>query len=186
MSEQSLTNAELAILSLIVEHDRYGYEIEQLLETRGMRAWTEVSFSSIYYLLKKLERKGLVSGKCQPPSGPGKARVVYRVLPPGRAALEQGVQEALSIPQSSPPAFLLGLANLPVLQKEEILNALTGYQQALNEREHDLQQARSNIGSSPYFVQAMFDYSLTLLQAEDSWVKRFQSTVEALDGKSGS
>jgi DNA-binding PadR family transcriptional regulator len=48
-----MTNAELAILSLVVEKPRHGYQIEQVIEERGMREWTEVGFSSIYYLLKK-------------------------------------------------------------------------------------------------------------------------------------
>ena len=51
-----MTNAELAILSLIGESPRHGYEIEQVIEARGMREWTEIGFSSIYYLLKKLEK----------------------------------------------------------------------------------------------------------------------------------
>ena len=55
----TLTNAELAILSLVAETPRHGYEIEQVIERRGMREWTEVGFSSIYYLLKKLETDGL-------------------------------------------------------------------------------------------------------------------------------
>ena len=50
-----MTNAEFAILSLIVEQPRHGYEIEQVIEERGMRNWTEVGFSSIYYILNKLE-----------------------------------------------------------------------------------------------------------------------------------
>ena len=46
-----MTSAEFAILTLIVEQPRHGYEIEQVIEQRGMRQWTEVGFSSIYYLL---------------------------------------------------------------------------------------------------------------------------------------
>ncbi|HIP96867.1 MAG TPA: hypothetical protein EYH32_06595 [Anaerolineae bacterium] len=53
-----MTNAELAILSLIAEQPRHGYEIEQVIEERRMREWTEIGFTSIYYLLKKLERGG--------------------------------------------------------------------------------------------------------------------------------
>ena len=49
-----MTNAELAILSLIAQQPCHGYEIEQIIEERGMREWTEVGFSSIYYLLKKM------------------------------------------------------------------------------------------------------------------------------------
>ena len=45
-----MTNAELAILSLIAEQPRHGYQIDQVIQERGMREWTEVGFSSIYYL----------------------------------------------------------------------------------------------------------------------------------------
>ena len=51
----AMTNAELAILSLVVEQPRHGYEIERVIGERGMREWTEVGFSTIYSLLKKLE-----------------------------------------------------------------------------------------------------------------------------------
>ena len=66
-----MTNAELAILSLVAEQPRHGYEIEQVIEARGMRDWTEVGFSSIYYLLNKLEKAGLVESRLQQPEGKG-------------------------------------------------------------------------------------------------------------------
>ena len=50
-----MSSAELAILSLIAEKPRHGYEIDEVIEERGMRDWTEIGFSSIYYLLNKLE-----------------------------------------------------------------------------------------------------------------------------------
>ena len=39
-----MTHAEFAILSLIAEAPRHGYEIEQTIEQRGMRDWTEIGF----------------------------------------------------------------------------------------------------------------------------------------------
>jgi DNA-binding PadR family transcriptional regulator len=63
ISESMMTNAELAILSLVDERPRHGYEVEQVIEERGMREWTEIGFSSIYYLLKKLEREGQTRGQ---------------------------------------------------------------------------------------------------------------------------
>ena len=101
MADIHLTNAELAILSLVAESDRYGYEIEQVLEARGMRAWTDVGFSSIYYLLKKLERKGFVASERQAPAGRGKARVVYGLLPQGAQALKRGLQDRALDPPTS-------------------------------------------------------------------------------------
>ncbi|HUV26505.1 MAG TPA: PadR family transcriptional regulator, partial [Anaerolineales bacterium] len=62
-----MTNAELAILSLIAEQPRHGYDIEQVIEARGMREWTEIGFSSIYYLLNKLEKDGMIESHLQQP-----------------------------------------------------------------------------------------------------------------------
>ncbi len=55
-----LTPAELTVLGLIVEQPRHGYDLEQVIEERGIRQWTDIAFSSIYYVLAKLEKRGLV------------------------------------------------------------------------------------------------------------------------------
>src|SRR4030042_1259702 len=107
-----MTNAELAILSLVGEQPRHGYEIEQVIEERGMRDWTEVGFSSIYYLLKKLEQEGLVEGRLEVAER-GPARKVYHPTPAGWEAMHAGVLEALSVPQRAYPPLQLGLSNLP-------------------------------------------------------------------------
>jgi len=78
-----MTNAELAILSLISETPRHGYEIEQIIEKRGMREWTEIGFSSIYYLLNKLEKAGQVESQLIPTQGRGSARRVYQITAGG-------------------------------------------------------------------------------------------------------
>lgn len=54
----TLTNTELAILGLVAERPKHGYQVEQDIAERGMRAWTEIGFSSIYYVLNKLEAAG--------------------------------------------------------------------------------------------------------------------------------
>ena len=80
-----MTNAELAVLSLLVEKPRHGYEIQQVIEDRGMRDWTEIGFSSIYYVLAKLEKRGLVSST-QDAGGKGPSRKVYAPTGAGFAA----------------------------------------------------------------------------------------------------
>ena len=55
----NLTDAELLLLGLVSEMPRHGYELEQVIETRGMREWTQVGFSSIYFVLGKLEKAAL-------------------------------------------------------------------------------------------------------------------------------
>ena len=60
------TDAELLLLGLIAEMPRHGYELERVIDDRGMREWTGIAFSSIYFVLNKLE--GLALVKAEQPS----------------------------------------------------------------------------------------------------------------------
>jgi len=91
-----MTNAELAILSLIIEQPRHGYNLEQVIEERGMRNWTEIGFSSIYYILRKLEKAGLIESHTEPSEGKGPGRKVYQVTSAGRKTWYAAALESLS------------------------------------------------------------------------------------------
>lgn len=54
-----------------MERPCHGYDIERTIAERNMREWTDVGFSSIYYLLGKLEAAGLVASSQQPRGGQG-------------------------------------------------------------------------------------------------------------------
>ena len=167
-----MTNAELAILSLIAEVPRHGYEIEQIIEARGMREWTEIGFSSIYYLLKKLEKEGLVESELIPTQGRGKARRVYQITAEGNAVLRDATLEALSHPKPNYPAILLGIANLPIVSAEQAKNALGSYRLGVIQRlRHVAAQAESQ-SPLPDHVEFLFDYSLMMLEAEKNWVEK--------------
>ena len=173
-----MTNAELAILSLIAEQPRHGYEIEQVIEERGMREWTEIGFSSIYYLLKKLEREGLIEGQIvEAERGP--ARKVYRPTPAGREALRAGVLDALSVPRRCYSPLQLGLADLPAIPPEEALAALGQYRDSLAARLRHVQARWESQHPLPYFVDAMFDHSVMMVRAELEWITQFISRLEA-------
>ena len=167
-----MTNAELAILSLVAETPRHGYEIEQIIEERGMREWTEIGFSSIYYLLKKLEKADLVESELIPVLGRGKARRVYTITESGRDVLLASVVDALSQPQQSYPAVLLGVANLPILDGTQAQNALASYLAGVEERLAHVGAKVEAQSPLPPHVQSLFDYSLMMLEAEKSWVEK--------------
>ena len=166
-----MTNAELAILSLIAEAPRHGYEIEQIIEARSMREWTEIGFSSIYYLLKKLEDKGFVESELVPTQGRGKARRIYTATESGSASLLASTLEALSRPQSTYPAILLGLANLPMLSSTQAQQALETYRATLTEKLKELSAKLEAQRPLPTHVELLFEYSLHILAAEKVWIE---------------
>jgi len=173
-----MTNAELAVLSLVAQQPRHGYQIEQVIEERGMRRWTEVGFSSIYFLLKKLEKGGFIEGRLEKTER-GPARKVYHATKTGREAFHAAIIEVLSVPQPSPRPLMLGLANLPSLSIEETLTALSQYRKHLTEKREILRTALDNKQHShPYFVDAMFELGLLVMQAELEWVEKFTKQIQ--------
>ncbi len=175
-----MTNAELAVLGLVVQQPRHGYQIEQVIEERGMRRWTDIGFSSIYFLLKKLERQKLIKGEWEK-TKQGKERwvKVYSPTDAGREAFHAAIIEVLSVPQPSPHPIMLGLANIPTLSIEETLAALSQYSQHLKEKREILRTALDNKQHAhPYFVDAMFELGLTMMRAELEWVEKFTRQIQ--------
>jgi DNA-binding PadR family transcriptional regulator len=172
-----MTNAELAILSLVAEQPRHGYEIDQVIQARGMREWTEVGFSSIYYLLKKLEGQGLIEGRLQEAER-GPARKVYTATSAGESALRAAVLDSLSEPRRCYPPLQLGLANLPSIPPAEAVSALRRYRDALVARRDYVQERWQSQRPLPYFVDAMFHHSTALIDAEMAWVDNFIVRME--------
>ena len=175
-----MTNAELAILSLIAEKDCHGYEIESLIEERGLREWTEIGFSSIYYLLKKLEKKKWITGKVVRQAGPGRSRVVYHISAAGWKALRASTLEALSVPHRTTSPMQVGLANLPAVSKDEALAALRQQSEGLSEHQGRLQARRESQQPLPFFVNTMFDLALIKITTELDWLDQFIKQLEQM------
>ena len=73
MAVKDLTDAELLVLGLVAEMPRHGYQLDQVIEQRCMREWTQIGFSSIYFVLGKLEKMRLVTAK-RPAEAKSKAK----------------------------------------------------------------------------------------------------------------
>jgi len=137
-----------------------------------MRLWTEIGFSSIYFLLKKLEKEGLIEGQLQE-AEQGPVRKVYQPTPEGWQALSAGIIEVLSVPHPHYRPLHLGIRNLTLIQPSEALTALRNYCHNLIARQEHLQSLRESRQPLPLRVDAMFDYSLALIKAELAWVTQF-------------
>ena len=178
-----MTNAELAILGLVLEKPRHGYEIEQTIEERGMRDWTEVGFSSIYYILNKLEDRGLITSHKEAAPGKGPARKVFSATEQGGNAWYQATIKALSEPGVPTHSFLLGLAGLPAIADQQAIEALRAYKLKLEERRAGLKAKwEGSVQTMPLFLDGMFEYSFRLVETEISWLEEFIQKLEAQKG----
>ena len=177
MVPRRITNAELAILGLLVEQPRHGYEIDQVITERGMREWTDLGFSSIYYVLGRLEKAGLVTANAVPAAGRGPSRRVHTVTPAGHGAWRAATLATLSTPVDIGRPFLLGLAGLVGISTAEATAALSAYATALETRRGELAAQRTAQAPLPWFVDALFDHGIALITAEHAWVTDFVDRI---------
>jgi DNA-binding PadR family transcriptional regulator len=172
MKAIKITEAEMAILSLVAEKPVYGYEIDQIIQQRGMREWTAIGFSSIYYLLKKIKDKGWITGRTSESTRQGIQRTIYTVTEAGLQVCRQATLQTISIPHSMPNSFLTALSNLPILSRQQIQEALSNHKQALLKKRDELELKRENQSPNlPMHVNLIFDYSIHAIQSEMDWVE---------------
>lgn len=181
----NLTTSEQLILGILAEQPRHGYEIEKVIVERGMRSWTDIGFSSIYYLLGKLEKEQLV--KSQAIDAKSKGRKLYTITAKGINACTEAARKTLAESQTHEP-LLVGLANSPLLENTELVELLDERSKQNKQAVEKIEQAQRSQGQLPAFVQAIFEYNIYKLKAEADWaeatVKKLkEETMEKVDFK---
>ncbi len=171
-----MTDAELAILSLLLNGPQSDKDLHAEIEARGLRRWTAIGVSSMYYVLEKLERQGLVQR--MPGDSPTRS---WRITPAGFGVLQTAVSDLLSTPHSSARGFELGLANLHVLKSSQIRSALYNYRQDLMGRlQHSQVEWEKEInGASNFQTTALYSHHLAMLETELAWLDEFIIEWEA-------
>ncbi len=183
---------DLAILGLLGEKDRLGYEIRRLLrEELGLV--TNVSFGSLYPALARLERLGAVEvvsdTDVTAPSMPStgslsgeraaargrrtglgrglRSRKVYRLTDKGAALFEKLLSE--SPPQDDPRSFGLRLAlarHLPPAARHELLERRRG---GLERRHPELEDATSTTTLDPY-ARSVVEHAAAGVRFDIAWL----------------
>lgn len=174
-----ISDIETAILGLLCENSYYGYQLNKIIKERGMRNWTEIGFSSIYYVLNRLEKKDLIKSRVENVKGKP-SRKVYTITPEGKSAMQVKVRELLSENNKLISPFDLGIAYIDILNSEETIKSIELYLKSTNKRIEFLENSikmHENL-NSPYNVIALFTRPLALLKAEKEWLIEFIEKIE--------
>jgi len=128
----TISNKEAALLGLLSEKPKHAYEIEDNIKGRDMRYWTEISMSSVYKLLNKLEKRKLLRSEVKL-SKNNVAQKVYSLTPLGKNSFKEKLNVLVSKWQPSIHPIDVSLANLDLLSKKEVFNGLKEYRKSLDE-----------------------------------------------------
>jgi len=80
-------STEMLILALIEERARHGYEIAKLIETRS-EGVLQFHVASLYPLLYRMEKRGLIQGRWVEKAGERRRRF-YKLTPEGKKVLAE-------------------------------------------------------------------------------------------------
>jgi DNA-binding PadR family transcriptional regulator len=175
-----LTNAEVALLGLLTEQSMHPYSIEQEVKYRDMRFWTDLSMSSIYKLLRKLETDGLITRKNQV-SAENRLQKVYSINKKGVKALQQKIEELLSAPEHIRWTIDVAIYNSDLLPAKTVRTALNAYRDELRKKitgyndllgfliQSGCPAHRFHLAKRPVF----------LLEAEIQWVDTYLEEMKA-------
>ena len=184
-----MTDAELAILSIIAESPMAGLDIQKVIDERNLRMWTLIGVESIHYVIEKLEKQGLVVNIDEDPPEDRKLRL-FRVTAAGIGVLQTALTDLLSTPRHLPRGFEIGLSNLPVLRTSQVKRSLDAYRAGLQSRRDALEKQLRHlkVQDTPFHIMSMFDHQIAMLEAEitwfddwiDDWIARAPDDEEAI------
>jgi DNA-binding PadR family transcriptional regulator len=176
---QSISRLELLILQFLNwKEPLYAYEIEKIIEQIHARDWLDIGFSTIYYALNRLYKKGFVSRKkvLQDSTPP---RVLYTKTFSGETTLKTEVAKALHSVELPKSDYNQALLSIHLFEKDEILASsrkrLATCQHTLQEMRHAYEEQHGDMGQ--YIVLR----NMRLLDAEISWLTDWIDIVETCD-----
>jgi DNA-binding PadR family transcriptional regulator len=173
-----ISQKELVILGMLLDKPMHGYEIEKEIEETSMRDWTELAFSSIYFVLKQLMKKNLIAQKIEM-NEKEQTRKVYHITTEGKKLAIEKLVHILSERETSLWQMDLGLAYLGLLPPVKVVSCLEKYAASLDTLiagYHSLHEYLVE-NDCPYNRLELANRSIVLLEAEKKWVQGFTEKV---------
>ncbi|MCB1247565.1 MAG: helix-turn-helix transcriptional regulator [Acidimicrobiia bacterium] len=155
---------DFAVLGLLLERPRHGYEIKRSLAELGF--WT-VSFGSLYPSLRRLEKRGAIAAT----AGTGR-RKSYEITDEGRTVFE-GLLNADPDASETDRAFQIRLAflgRLPKDHRERVLaRRRTELSTQLKSAREILVEARTQQNPDRYRL-ALMEHAMRSIEADVAWL----------------
>ncbi|HWQ65821.1 MAG TPA: PadR family transcriptional regulator [Methanospirillum sp.] len=174
---------ETALLGLLSEKPMYPYEIEKKVVEHDMRYWTEISLSSIYKVLEKLEKKFLVDVNLTV-TETNKVKKIYTLTEKGDRELKERIVEIMSELEISIFQIDLALANLHILTPAEVNEVMAKYITSIDSRitcylelEQYLIEHECEVGNIHLSRRRQY-----LIRAEREWAQQFLEEYNAKKG----
>ncbi|MHA1946644.1 MAG: hypothetical protein ACXAC6_13830 [Candidatus Hodarchaeales archaeon] len=189
-----LSDKQFLILGM-VGHSPYdelgisGTNLNELIEKRNVKDWTNLSFSSIYYVLNQLVSKKLIKTKgtknsASTQSEVGAPQKVFLVTSKGKEVLKKTVIDYFKRSNLTYKEMNLALASAYVFKENELLDILYVQRDLLEERMSKVRirytedKTEESENKMPIHVWGLFRYAFGMLNARKKFLNELIIKIE--------
>src|SRR5713226_5054516 len=115
-------SVKYALLAILSEQERHGYDLKATFEDRVGDFWS-LNYGQIYSTLDRLDREGLVEWR-EEAQERRPDRKIYRITPKGKTELERWLTEPISRPRALRDELFIKLLFMDRSDPEPILNLI--------------------------------------------------------------
>ncbi|MBY9005336.1 MAG: PadR family transcriptional regulator [Candidatus Lokiarchaeota archaeon] len=158
----TLNHAEFVVLGLVSEESSHAYKINKKIEERGMRNWTNIGRSSIYRVLKHLEKADFIRKWIEEVDN--RVLKVYQVTENGIKILKKLIFKILKeYIGRNDEDYYVAFSMLPYLSQEQQIEAFTNSLNIINKHKKELEEMLESITQYPLNVTGLFIHPIQIL-----------------------
>jgi DNA-binding PadR family transcriptional regulator len=169
---------KFALLGLLAESPKYGYEIKQQFEGALGNVWS-VSYGQLYPTLRRLSEVGWVTKK----TAPGKKAAeknIYSIAAKGKKRLDEWLLKPLRTNYRVKDEFTLKFLFFDKSPKEKVLSYLKSQQKKTIMQKENFQRTLVSIREEiNFFLQAIIRKGIIHLEAENQWLEEVINDLQA-------
>ncbi len=178
----SLNHAEFIVLGLIAEFPSHAYNINKRIEERGMRNWTSIGKSSIYRVIKNLEKKGLTNKWLEEVDN--RTLKVYSVTENGFRILKEKVFNTIKeFIGRNDEDFYVAFSMLPILTEEQQIEAFKTSLNTITKHKKELEDMLEENSNMPLNVRGLFLHPIKILGTDIEFLKLVLDEIKKGGGK---
>jgi len=167
-----------ALLGLLAENPKYGYEIKQEFEGALGNVWS-VSYGQLYPTLRRLSEVQWVTKR----TAPGKKAAeknIYSITPKGKQKLDEWLLRPLRSSYKVKDEFTLKFLFFDKLPREKVLEYLKTQQKKTVMQKENFQRTLVSIKDElNFFLQAIIRKGIIHLEAEIQWLEEVVNALES-------
>ena len=160
------------ILGALHEHPMSAYEMNKMMDQRGVRSWARISSPSVYRNLVQLYKQGYVESTTVKDSAMPE-RTVYSITLEGKERLHELLYDIASSPARVDFNFVSVIANIRMVDEKMGARAVAVYRRYLQRVADRLEQAAASI-EDQIEAKATLELCSDTYRLIADWARKFE------------